>query len=31
VLAGFVLARASSGLTDATIRSDLGHLEQVRT
>jgi hypothetical protein len=30
-LAGFVLARASAGLADATIRSDVGHLEQVRT
>jgi site-specific recombinase XerD len=29
-LAGFVLARASAGLADSTIRSDLGHLEQVR-
>ena len=31
LLAGFVLARASAGLTDATIRSDVGHLEQTRT
>jgi hypothetical protein len=31
VLAGFVLARASAGLTDGTIRSDVGHLEQTRT
>ncbi len=30
VLAGFVLARASAGLADGTIRSDVGHLEQVR-
>ncbi|WP_344587553.1 site-specific integrase [Actinomadura vinacea] len=30
VLAGFVLARASAGLTDGTIQSDVGHLEQVR-
>ncbi len=30
VLAGFVLARASAGLTDGTIRGDVGHLEQVR-
>jgi integrase/recombinase XerD len=30
VLAGFVLARASGGLTDGTIRGDVGHLEQVR-
>ncbi|MEW2581038.1 hypothetical protein [Streptomyces syringium] len=31
VLVGFVLARASVGLTDGTIRGDVGHLEQVRT
>lgn len=31
VLAGFVLARASAGLADSTIRGDVGHLEQVRT
>jgi integrase/recombinase XerD len=31
VLAGFVLARASAGLADGTIASDVGHLEQVRT
>lgn len=30
-LAGFVLARASAGLADGTIRGDVGHLEQVRT
>jgi site-specific recombinase XerD len=30
VLAGFVLARASAGLADSTIRSDVGQLEQVR-
>jgi integrase/recombinase XerD len=30
-LAGFVLARASAGLADATIPGDVGHLEQVRT
>jgi len=30
VLAGFVLARASAGLADATVRGDVGHLEQVR-
>jgi site-specific recombinase XerD len=30
VLAGFVLARASAGLADGTIRCDVGHLEQVR-
>jgi hypothetical protein len=31
VLAGFVFARASAGLADGTIRSDVGHLEQVRS
>lgn len=31
VLAGFVLARASAGLADGTISSDIGHVEQVRT
>jgi integrase/recombinase XerD len=30
VLAGFVLARAAAGLADATIRSDIGNLEQIR-
>lgn len=30
VLAGFMLARASAGLSDGTIASDLTHLEQVR-
>jgi site-specific recombinase XerD len=30
VLAGFVLARAAAGLADATISSDVVHLEQVR-
>jgi len=30
VLAGFVLARASAGLADATIRSDIDNLDQVR-
>ena len=30
VLAGFVLARAAAGLADATIRSDVLHLEQLR-
>jgi hypothetical protein len=30
VLAGFVLARAAAGLADATIRSDVTHLEQMR-
>jgi site-specific recombinase XerD len=29
-LAGFVLARASAGLSDATIRGDISNLEQVR-
>ncbi|MFD6973917.1 hypothetical protein [Streptomyces sp. NPDC059949] len=29
VLAGFVLARASAGLADGTIRGDVGHLEQM--
>ncbi len=31
VLAGFVLARASAGLADGTIRGDVVNLEQVRT
>lgn len=30
VLAGFVLARASAGLSDATIRNDTNHLELIR-
>lgn len=30
VLAGFVLARASPGLADSTIRSDTNHLELIR-
>lgn len=30
VLAGFVLARASAGLADGTIRGDVGHLDQIR-
>jgi integrase/recombinase XerD len=30
VLAGFVLARSSAGLSDSTIRNDGGHLEQLR-
>jgi integrase/recombinase XerD len=30
VLAGFVLARAAAGLADGTIRSDVGHLDQLR-
>ncbi|MGH3494365.1 MAG: tyrosine-type recombinase/integrase [Sciscionella sp.] len=30
LLAGFVLARASAGLADSTIRGDVGHLEQIR-
>jgi site-specific recombinase XerD len=29
-LAGFVLARSAAGLADATIRGDVGHLDQVR-
>jgi integrase/recombinase XerD len=31
VLAGFVLARVAAGLADATIRSDVSHLEQLRS
>ncbi|MBB5866724.1 integrase [Allocatelliglobosispora scoriae] len=31
VLAGFILARASSGLVDSSIRGDVGHLDHVRT
>ncbi|WP_225448056.1 site-specific integrase [Streptacidiphilus sp. P02-A3a] len=31
VLAGFVLARASAGLTDSTIQGDVCHLDQMRT
>jgi integrase/recombinase XerD len=31
VLAGFVLARASAGLADSTIRNDTGHLQLIRT
>jgi integrase/recombinase XerD len=31
VLAGFVLARASAGLADETIRGDVSNLDQVRT
>jgi integrase/recombinase XerD len=31
VLAGFVLARAAAGLADATIRSDVSDLEQLRS
>ncbi len=31
VLAGFVLARSAAGLSDDTIRGDVGHLDQVRT
>ncbi|GAA3846170.1 hypothetical protein GCM10022403_092450 [Streptomyces coacervatus] len=27
ILSGFVLARASAGLTDGAIRGDVGHLE----
>ncbi|WP_258572569.1 helix-turn-helix transcriptional regulator [Streptomyces sp. KM273126] len=30
-LSGFVLARASAGLADGTIRGDLGHLDQIRS
>ena len=30
VLAGFVLARASAGLVDSTIRNDTNHLEILR-
>lgn len=30
VLAGFVLARASAGLADSTIRADTSHLETIR-
>jgi|CXWK01.1.fsa_nt_gi integrase len=30
VLAGFVLARASAGLTDSTIRNDANHLDLIR-
>ncbi len=30
VLAGFVLARASAGLADGTIRNDAGHLDLIR-
>jgi integrase/recombinase XerD len=30
VLAGFVLARASAGLADSTIRNDTNHLELIR-
>jgi hypothetical protein len=30
LLAGFVLARASAGLTDGTIRNDSNHLELIR-
>jgi hypothetical protein len=31
VFAGFVLARCAAGLSDNTLRSDVSHLEQVRT
>lgn len=31
VLAGYVLARASAGMSDSTIRGDIGHLDQVRS
>ncbi|MGH8995729.1 MAG: tyrosine-type recombinase/integrase [Acidimicrobiales bacterium] len=30
VLAGYVLARSSAGVTDGTIRSEIGHLERLR-
>jgi integrase/recombinase XerD len=30
VLAGFVLARASAGLSDDTVRGEISNLEQVR-
>lgn len=30
VLAGFVLARASAGLVDSTVRNDTNHLELIR-
>ena len=30
VLAGFVLARASAGLVDSTIRNDINYLELIR-
>jgi len=30
VLAGFVVARASAGLADSTIRNDTGHLQLIR-
>jgi hypothetical protein len=30
-LSGFVLARASAGLADGTIRGDVGHLDQIRS
>ncbi|WP_233606656.1 hypothetical protein [Micromonospora sp. Llam0] len=30
VLAGFVLARASAGVTDETVRGEVRQLEQVR-
>jgi hypothetical protein len=30
VLAGFVLARASAGLADSTVRNDTGHLDLIR-
>lgn len=30
VLSGFVLARASAGLVDSTIRNDTNHLELIR-
>jgi len=30
MLSGFVLARASAGLVDSTIRNDVNHLELIR-
>ena len=30
MLAGFVVARASAGLADSTIRNDTGHLQLIR-
>ena len=30
LLSGFVMARASAGLVDSTIRNDVGHLELIR-
>jgi len=30
MLSGFVLARASAGLVDSTIRNDVNHIELIR-